>query len=198
MLQRVFTGFEPFLDHTINPSWELAQQLASRMGEGSEALQLPVLFEQGFLKLQNILQQKERFPDQLWLFGLASNRSTLCLERVALNWIESIYPDNSGQFFLPPRKIEHLQPDAILLSQHPLIDGGLLPDKIKISHSAGTYVCNDLYYRVLNAFSAYRNQIVFVHLPPVSEIALREQVDLMQSWISQLPSSDEFYSRRPW
>lgn len=185
MLQRILTGFAPFLDHAKNPSWEIAQQLALRLGDGNQAIELPVLFEQSFVHLHNILKKQTQFPNQLWLFGLAANRNAICLERVALNWIETGVPDNSGQERLSPQKIDPLGPDAILLSQHQLIDKGPLPDGLQISHTAGTYVCNDLYYRVLSQYKEYRQQIIFVHVPPLTSLTLDQQLQLLLTWMNQ-------------
>ena len=37
----------------------------------------------------------------------------------------------------------------------------------EVSHFAGTYVCNDLYYTALDRFSSGGTPVLFVHLPAV-------------------------------
>ena len=38
-----------------------------------------------------------------------------------------------------------------------------------VSYSAGTYVCNDLYYNLLYRFKSENTGIAFIHVPKISE-----------------------------
>jgi pyroglutamyl-peptidase len=135
----------------------------------------------------------------LWLFGLAADRKDICLERVALNWIETDYQDEKGQRVVTPQAIDGSYPDAILLKNHPLIDAKEQlespdnPDnrgpqflRLKVSHTAGTYVCNDLYFRTLKAYPQYQNRIVLIHLPPEAMMSVADQVRLLTQWIARV------------
>lgn len=187
-MKRLFTGFRPFLNYQSNPSWEIAQALAYEFSPNSRAIELPVIFGECFDFLKTEISKENHFPDQLWLFGLASNRREMCLERVALNWVETDFPDEKGQRILQPRSIDPLKPDAILLKEHPLIDKPRLHKNLKVSHSAGTYVCNDLYFRVLDYYQGYQNRIVFVHVLLENVSPIDEQVEILKSWIYEVSS----------
>lgn len=186
MIKRLFTGFAPFLDHWQNPSLRVAQNLASHFGFGNQAIELPVVFGDSFNVLSRFLKNQETFPDQLWLFGLASNRAEICLERVALNWIETRFPDESGTRFDKPSFIYDEAPEAIIQKDHPLFLSRFESDSFKISHSAGTFVCNELYFRTLIEFADFRNQIIFVHVPLESVLPVVEQTQLLVNWIEGL------------
>lgn len=187
-MKRIFTGFAPFLTHATNPSWIVAQELAKHFGPDSQALELPVVFQHSFTLLKSILDKEPLFPDQLWLLGLAAQRSEICLERVALNWIETRYPDN--QSLQPPLTQpifeDSLAPSAIILKNHSLIDYTPAEREslnIKVSHSAGTYVCNDLYFRTLTHYQNYQKNIIFVHLPAEETLPLSTQIERLKNWI---------------
>jgi pyroglutamyl-peptidase len=199
VINRVFTGFAPFLNHKKNPSWEVAQELARIFAPEAQAIELPVVFGESFEYLNQKLFRRKTFPDQLWLFGLAADRKDICLERVALNWIETDYQDEKGQRVVTPQAIDNSCPDAILLKNHPLIDAKDAKEqleridntdnrmvRLKVSHSAGTYVCNELYFRTLKAYPQYQNRIVFIHLPPESVMSVADQVELLTQWIKRV------------
>jgi len=187
-MYRVFTGFAPFLNHKSNPSWKIAQALAEEFSPNSRAIELPVIFGECFDFLSREISMEKRFPDQLWLLGLASNRNEICLERVALNWVETDYQDEKGQKIPKPKPIDPLKPEAILLKDHPLIDQPRRHEKLKISHSAGTFVCNELYFRSLSYYQSYQKRIVFVHVLLESVLPLTEQIAILKSWVYEVSS----------
>ncbi len=108
-------------------------------------------------------------PDVVLMFGQAAGRKTISIERVAVNIIDSRIPDNDGEqpidepvisggknaYFssLPVREIEK----ALKAKNLPAT----------IFYSAGTYVCNYLFYSVMHFVESERLKITagFVHLP---------------------------------
>ena len=160
------TGFKPFLGESLNPSEMLAQDLAQVFQE-VESLVLPVEFENAFLKLKehlNIYQYS-----YILLIGQASGRSKISLEKVGLNWQQTEHADEKG--FKPTTgPIVHGDELAVMTAfdtDSALIHLKNLNKPAEISFSAGTYVCNDLYYRALKHFN--ESKIVFVHVPMIEE-----------------------------
>ncbi|MBL7671236.1 MAG: hypothetical protein JNM39_12195 [Bdellovibrionaceae bacterium] len=164
----LLTGFEPFGEFKVNPSAELMTYLGNR---GYQTVVLPVSYA---LIDQKLAALKLVDFDFIVLFGLASGRDCTSLERVALNWIEGELADNLGLAPLP-QMIDQSQPEAIInkLPFHQWLkeyaDLGL---NLKISHSAGTYLCNYLYFQVLKI----NKNCVFIHLPQESDFEKLSQM----------------------
>lgn len=125
------------------------------------------------------------------MLGLARSRSVVSLERVALNWVDAEIPDNEGE-----------QPlEQPLVAGSPAALFGKLPFKLlrqalqnagipaEVSHSAGTYVCNAVYYDVLHTCSVPAG---FVHVPPIDKLPLAEQVravEVLLEWAESLQTA---------
>ena len=124
-----------------------------------------MVYEQINQELKKLSIEKYDF---ILMYGLASRRNAVSLERVAINWIESQIADNSGRL-IKAEPIEPQSPPAFInrmkledcvsrLNQNKWAGD---PLEFKISHSAGAYLCNYLYYKVFQ-----RNpRCLFVHLP---------------------------------
>lgn len=160
------TGFKPFLGESLNPSEMLAQDLQKNFPEVM-SLTLPVEFENAFLKLHEHLKIYQY--SYIILLGQASGRSKIGFEKIALNWQQTEHADEAGY---KPNTGEILLGEKLALMS--LFDVDTAVNKLKqekkpveISFSAGTYVCNDLYYRTLSQFNELK--IVFVHVPMIKE-----------------------------
>lgn len=155
------TGFKPFLGEKINPSEMLALELEQNFPEVT-ALVLPVEFGKSFEVLKNHLQKNSY--DYLISIGQASGRSKICFEKIGLNWIHAEHKDESGS---RPSAGKISDGPLALMSSFPIdeIYIKLKAEKypVEISFSAGTFVCNDLYFRTLNEFKNLKS--VFVHVP---------------------------------
>lgn len=160
------SGFKPFLNEKINPSEMLVSRLSSQFAD-IKTVVLPVEFEKAFLALQTEIEKKS--PDFVIMLGQASGRSKICFEKVALNWNQTENTDESA--FKPAvGEIISGQPLA-LMSRFP-IDRVYLNLKqtglpVELSFSAGTFVCNNLYYKVLKNYPQI--PAVFVHVPCLPE-----------------------------
>jgi pyroglutamyl-peptidase len=155
------TGFKPFLGERINPSEMLATELAENFPEVS-CLILPVEFKKSFDVLKSHLEKNNY--DYLISLGQASARSKICLEKIGLNWVQTEHKDESGSL---PTSGKIAEGPLALMSEFPL---DTIYKKLKeqnfpveISFSAGTYVCNDLYFRTLNEIKNTKS--VFIHVP---------------------------------
>lgn len=167
MLKVLITGFEPFGGYSENSSWEVAQQVTSCGIEGAEivAEQLPVSFARVGEVLRSAIELHT--PDLVIMLGQSAVADRIKLERVALNMMDSAMGDNDG-----------VKPD-----EEPICEGEesalftSLPIKrlrsaieakginVKISNSAGLYVCNCAYYEALRLCKERAMQAIFIHLP---------------------------------
>lgn len=164
----LLTGFEPFGGIKVNPSADLMTYLAQN---GYQTEILPVSYS---LIDEKLAALNLKGYDFIGLFGLASGRDCVSFERVALNWIEGELKDNSG-LAPTPQMIDQSQPAAIINQLHfqqwfkEFEDLGL---NLKISHSAGTYLCNYLYFQVLKV----NKNCVFIHLPEENDFEKLSQM----------------------
>lgn len=161
------TGFEPFDGERINPSWEVAQALHGLRLSGVPvvAQQLPCTFAGALPALQTALR---RHRPQLVLALGQAGRAVISLERVAINVIDARIADNAG-----------VQPvDAPVHAHAPAAYFGSLPIKAmlaalqaagigaEVSQTAGTFVCNQVFFGLMHALRRRRGvRGGFVHVP---------------------------------
>jgi pyroglutamyl-peptidase len=106
-------------------------------------------------------------------FGVHATAETLRVERVARNRIAGARPDNAG-----------IIPSAVAVDGGPLALSGtfaapLVYDRVRavgvpvrLSHDAGTYLCNYAYYRALHWNRDRGGAVGFVHVPPAEIVAV--------------------------
>jgi len=177
----LLTGFEPFGGEASNPSWTVAEHLhGSTLADGTpvQALQLPCVFSQAWPVLQAAIAAQS--PRLVLALGLAGTRTELCVERVALNWVDARIPDNAGA-----------QPlDQPIVPEGPLAWRTRLPVKAmvqamravgapaSVSYTAGTFVCNQLLFWITHTLEQAHTagqplpwRGGFVHVPPLPPAA---------------------------
>lgn len=169
------TGFEPFGGESLNPSQLLLESLQreSSFLEDVQFELLPVSFEGA---VQVCLQYLDKHSyDHVIQLGQAGGRKTICLERVALNWVESNRKDEEG--FRPDGGLIFEGAPAAYLSKLNLNE---IRDRLKskghqvtVSLSAGSFVCNYLYFKSQNFVQSKKlsTSILFVHVPYLPEQA---------------------------
>ncbi len=154
------TGFEPFGRFTTNPSWEAIKEI-----EGAEQFRIPVTFGGAKLWGERIAERK---PDLVIATGLSPSTRKLKVEAVALNIMHSEPGDNEG--FSPKNLRIYDSGENCLFTSLPyekiveyLRNSGI---PSRVSFSAGTYVCNTLYYSLLRNLRGRR--AIFIHVPPTA------------------------------
>lgn len=173
----IVSGFNPFGDFSLNPSQEAVKELPDFVKFDDELeqarvakLTLPTCCLEAWEILNQELLATKDEPFVVVLSGLADGRDKICLERFALNVRQFRIPDNSGHQW-DEEHIHEGAPDALRtksklreLNEH-LNKKGFACD---ISNHAGSYVCNETYYRSLFSWQDTANcrGIIFVHLPP--------------------------------
>lgn len=185
-LRILVTGFEAFLGEALNPSKMIVEDLRTQDLPGLDTLILPVSYKESAETLKQHLEFNTY--DKIILIGQAGGRSQISLERVALNWIESNSPDESG-FQCKPSPISeilNLDPseyefeNALFSTWLNLVQvvQNLNQQTIPacISHSAGAFVCNCLYFACLSRIKKQNlnTEVVFVHVPFLPEQILNK------------------------
>ena len=147
------TGFEPFGGDSVNPSAEVARALHGRALCGAPVIGivLPCAFGASIDVLRAALDQHR--PQLVLALGLAAGREGFTPERVAINRDDARIADNAGA-----------QPiDRPVVSSGPAAYFSTLPIKAMVaalrdadhpaavSNSAGTYVCNHIFYGLMHA-----------------------------------------------
>jgi pyroglutamyl-peptidase len=169
----LLTGFEPFNGATINPAWEAVRALKGWIEDDFivEILQLPCVF--GFANRVLCGAVDEIRPDIVICVGQAGGRADLTLERVAINVDDAPILDNDGQ-----------QPvDAPIAAGGPAAYFATLPVKAivgamrerglkaSVSQTAGTFVCNHVFYGLMHHLQGRVVIGGFVHVPYLPEQA---------------------------
>nr|WP_145549519.1 pyroglutamyl-peptidase I [Variovorax boronicumulans] len=170
------TGFEPFDNDPVNPSWEVARALDgwACMGATVRAVQLPCVFGLAAERLDQALAQWQ--PGLVVGLGLAGGRTEWQPERVAINCDDARIADNAGR-----------QPiDTPVVAGGPAAYFSSLPVKAivqalraaglpaSVSNTAGTFVCNHVFYALMHRLTGRPGvRGGFVHVPCLPEQAAR-------------------------
>ncbi|WP_408098046.1 pyroglutamyl-peptidase I [Peredibacter sp. HCB2-198] len=174
----LISGFEAFGGRSTNPTALLVRNIQEgklRASEGLniESILLPVTFEKAFHVLEEKIHSFK--PDMVLSFGLASSRHEINLERVAINCLDAEIDDNNGH--RPIDRPISEGGEAAYFSTLPLrqFESALkernLP--VKISNSAGTFVCNYLFYKLMESQNV--PCAGFIHVP-LQEILSQEKL----------------------
>ena len=168
------TGFEPFGGDTLNPSAEIARTLDGRIIAEHQVVGvvLPCVFGDVIKELRRHLRRTR--PTAVICLGLAGGRTAITPERVAINVDDARIPDNAGA-----------QPkDRPIVKTGPAAYWSTLPVKAivaalrargipaELSQSAGTFVCNHVFYALMHALRGKRGvRGGFIHVPFLPEQA---------------------------
>lgn len=170
----LLTGFEPFGGETVNPSYDIIERLDSTMFDANIVkLRVPTVFGQSEQTILKAIEDTQ--PEIVIMLGLAQNRKEISLERVAINVDDARIPDNKG--FMPKNRPIVSSGPAAYFSTLPIHEMEKALKKkgipVKISNSAGTFVCNHVMYHVLHeGFMNDPNMKAgFIHLPQFPEQA---------------------------
>ena len=163
----LITGFEPFGGEIVNPSWEVAKQLDGLIVAGAQlvAVQLPCVFSKSLLALSDALEAHH--PNMVLSLGQADGRSDFSIERVAINVCDARIPDNEGAQPID----EPVVPDgpAAYFSSLPIkkMAAALKAQGFPaaISQTAGTFVCNQVFYGLQHALAGKGLMSGLVHVP---------------------------------
>ncbi|WP_408007857.1 pyroglutamyl-peptidase I [Pseudalkalibacillus sp. A8] len=175
MRKLLLTGFEPFLDHGVNPTELIVKKLDGKTIGGYQVIGrvLPVEFDRSAEVLLGYVQELE--PDAVFSLGLAAGRDKITPERVAINVNDGVR-DNKGQVPVDEPIVED-GPDAyfstlpIRKMVNTLKERGI---PAEISNTAGTYLCNNVMYSVRHYLEKQGKSIPagFIHVPASFELSV--------------------------
>jgi len=168
------TGFEPFGGDRTNASLEAVRRLPARSGALEIAIaELPTSFIRSLPALETAIARAQ--PEIVLCVGQAGDRAALSVERVAVNIQDARIPDNDGA-----------QPaDAPVVPGGPAAYLATLPVRAavaalraaelpaQLSMSAGTFVCNHVFYGLMHLAATRRHRYRggFLHVPPLPQQA---------------------------
>ncbi|WP_122034630.1 pyroglutamyl-peptidase I [Aliivibrio sp. EL58] len=171
MKKILITGFEPFGNDKINPALEAVKLIAGRKLNGGEIsiCQVPVVRYKSIETVKKAIEDQQ--PYAVITVGQASGRTAITPERIAINVDDFRIPDNDG----------------IQVIDEPVIEGGpdayftTLPIKAmvseiqqkgipaQVSNTAGTFVCNHLFYGIQHYLKDTNIRHGFIHIPLLPE-----------------------------
>ncbi|MBC7610778.1 MAG: pyroglutamyl-peptidase I [Polaromonas sp.] len=171
----LLTGFDAFGGARINPSWLAVKALDAEVLAGHQlvAAQLPTEFDASLKELARLLTLNR--PRLVLCVGQAGGRSALSIERIAINIIDASIADNAGKqpldlpvFASGPAAYFSTLPIKAMLQA--LNQAGVAAE---VSQTAGTFVCNHVFYALLHALATKRGfkraRGGFVHVPYLAE-----------------------------
>ncbi|WP_346959753.1 pyroglutamyl-peptidase I [uncultured Arthrobacter sp.] len=165
----LLTGFEPFGGESTNPSWTAARGAAAVLtAEGHEvaAVELPCVFGDAIRVLRAALA--EHRPELVVCAGQAGGRSAVSLERIAINCDDARIPDNAGNTpvdepVVPGAPAAYFSTLPVKAALAALGAAGI---PAEVSQTAGTYVCNHVFYGLMHALRDSPGvRGGFVHVP---------------------------------
>ncbi len=164
----LLTAFDPFGGESVNPAAEAIQRVPVSIADIEViTFEVPTVFRESVKVVMRAIQRVH--PDVVLCIGQAGGRSDIAVERVAINLDDASITDNAGN--QPKDTMIALDGPAAIFATIPvkklvqaIRDRGI---PASVSNSAGTFVCNHLFYGVLNRcakeFPGIR--VGFIHVP---------------------------------
>ena len=171
MKRLLITGFDPFGGNAVNPSWLAVESLPNQIGDYVLCkLPIPTVFGKAATL---VLKKAEEFqPDLILCVGLASGRTAVTPERIAVNIRDARIADNEGN--QPSGDRVAIDGPAAYIATAPvekmaqaIRDAGI---PACVSNTAGTFVCNDVFYTLLHYYTNMCTLVDFIHIPNTPEL----------------------------
>ena len=171
-MKALVTAFEPFGGGSVNSSLEAVRRLPPRLGSLEIATaELPTSYARSHAALEAAIARAK--PDIVLCVGQAGERAALCVERVAVNVQDADIPDNDGA-----RPV-----DGAVVAGGPAAYLATLPVRAavaalraqelpaQLSMSAGTFVCNHVFYGLMHLAATRRHAFIggFLHVPALPQ-----------------------------
>lgn len=190
-MQVLLTGFEPFGGEAQNASWEVAQRLDGiQVGRVRvQSAQLPCRFGECQRALAAWIAQIQ--PVAVLALGQAASRHELSIERVAINVDDARIADNAGSQPIDSAVIEGAP--AAYFSTLPIkrivaaLQAAGLP--AAVSQTAGTFVCNHLFFALQDQLAGQGVPSGFLHLPALPATFLATEASALDASKPTEPSA---------
>ena len=176
------TGFGPFDDYEVNSSWEAASLLPT-MGLRARGEEIVVVAKEIKVSYKDVKERipalwEEIKPDLCIHVGVFSER-VIKYERFASNNgyflpdVDSCLPESTIHPGSPDKLETSLNLTELSQQVAGIVAKGGDEVKIKVSHDAGQYLCDFIYYTSLHLS---KGPVLFIHVPPLDEPYSREQL----------------------
>ncbi len=180
----LISGFCPFAGFKENITQKLLTDLP-KIINGNEIYKavLDVTYQTAFNTLDKEIVRIN--PDIVIATGMAASRKYISIEKIALNIASSALADNSGTILKDSVIVKGA--DVALMATLEYPNSIYENQMIANSYSAGTYVCNDIFYRLLerSTRTAYP-YISFLHFPSEENIPYEKQLSIFINILSCL------------
>ena len=200
----LLTGFEPFGNNTTNVSRSILKQIEpaitledpwynSRPGH-RVMKNIDIMVEKQLLTVDEVGSNavaKRIENGESWDFIIQMGLCEVCdrirFELTAQNKLDMRIPDNSG------RKVTNqVIGQTNLYANNSLVKSLSHPplENVIVSNDAGTYVCNETYYRTLAALS---NRVIndsvnayFIHFPSSNKLSVQESIEKLKQILGRI------------
>ena len=179
----LLTGFDKWHNKPYNASWEMLAGAELQLPNRWEAViqKLPVSWEDAPQQLQRAITEDVKATV---CFGMGGGNEIRC-ERIAVNLIDPLLRDVDGLV----RGSEYVVPGGppAYWTRLPFrrVLHALETHKIPcaLSHHAGAYLCNYLFYWLLHHLTENERDIVagFIHVPPLDDLGGLEKSTLSRA-----------------
>ncbi|QSX77349.1 pyroglutamyl-peptidase I [Agrilutibacter solisilvae] len=171
----LLTGFAPFGGETVNPSWQAVSAIEGELiaGHRVHTRCLPVAFGAALDDLRTAIRTLR--PALVLCVGEAGGRAAMSLERVAINVDDARIPDNAGARPVDQPVVAHSPAayftDLPIKAMLAALQAARIP--AEVSQTAGTFVCNHVFYGLMHALRRRAARGGFIHIPYSPEQAAR-------------------------
>lgn len=182
MKRVLLTTFQPFAGESMNASLEAAKQM-QMVDFGNATVRVAELPVDRFQAVEIALDLlRSSRPNVVVMLGEAGARFRINPERVAINVDHFRIPDNAGNQPQDERIIEggpvgYFSTLPIAAITERIIKAHI---PVAISNSAGTYLCNRLFYSVMHAINTEQMPAIagFIHIPYLHDQAMKKYPDV--------------------
>jgi pyroglutamyl-peptidase len=176
-MKALVTAFDPFGGERFNASQEAVSRLPARIGKlDVVTVVLPTSYARSHAALEVAIAQS--WPEIVLCVGQASERAVLSVERMAINLQDAHIPDNDGARPMdtqvvanaPAAYFSTLPVKKVLAALH----SARLP--AEISCSAGSFVCNHVFYGLMHYAANSERPLCggFLHVPRLPQQSHRD------------------------
>ncbi|WP_263080794.1 pyroglutamyl-peptidase I [Endozoicomonas sp. Mp262] len=164
----LITGFEAFGGESINPALEAVELLEGEVLDNGYQICTAVVPVVKGKSIQVVTEAIDEFqPEAVILVGQAAGRAAMTPERVAINLDDFRIPDNEGYQMIdepvvtgaPAAYFSDLPIKAMVVAMR---EAGV---PAAVSNTAGTFVCNHLFYGILHHLRNSKTRAGFMHIP---------------------------------
>jgi pyroglutamyl-peptidase len=172
MKKVLVTGFEPFGGDEVNPSLEIIKRLSGVMIEGGEIVtcQVPVTRYESIDCVLSAIAEHQ--PSVVINLGVGAGRTAITPERVAINIDDFRIVDNAGNQPIDEPIVAHGSNAYFSTLPIKAITQALQNNGIacEVSNSAGTFVCNHLFYGLQHHLTGQPITQGFIHVPLMKQV----------------------------